>query len=357
MPLPMPRTTLSLLPMSLALSMVLSAAVWANAPVPLLEPETPAADAPPPPTLEVVVVTGIQPGPGLWQVRRGDHTLWIMATLNPLPRRMDWEPRELDALVARADRVLSPPRGSVDSDLGFFGRLGLLPAALRARNNPDGQTLAQVLDPALYQRWEVQKAKYLGGDQGVERRRPLLAAFELMDEALEDLDLKRKNIVWERVERNARRQGRPIVPVRVEAKLDDPRAALREFSEGGLDDSACLEATIARLETDTVAMVERANAWAIGDVATLLERRFDDDIRACVNAVLATDAARKHGLDDLPRRLVDEWVRVAAAALAEATTSLAVADLRLLVADDGLLAGLRAKGYEVIAPELQPHFE
>ena len=52
------------------------------------------------PVLETLVVTGVQPGPGLWQVRHGEHTLWIMGTLSPLPRRMDWEPRELDALVA-----------------------------------------------------------------------------------------------------------------------------------------------------------------------------------------------------------------------------------------------------------------
>lgn len=309
------------------------------------------AAAPPTPVLETLVVTGIQPGPGLWQVRHGGNTLWILGTLSPLPRRIEWEPRELDERVVGADRVLAPPRGSIDTGLNFFGRLGLLPAALRARNLPDDQRLADVLPPELHARWQVQKARWIGEAPALERRRPLFAAFALMEEALEDLDLKRENLAWRRVERIARREGREIVRVQVEATLDDPRQALREFGAGGLDDIGCLEATLARLENDTGVLVERANAWAVGDTATLLERRFDDELRACALAVLATDVARKRGLDRLPQQLVEAWLEAASQALNEVPETLAVVDLRLLVADDGLLAGLRARGYEVLPPD------
>lgn len=302
------------------------------------------------PVLETLVVTGIQPGPGLWQVRHGTHTLWIMGTLSPLPRRMEWEPRELDERVANADRVLAPPRGGIDTGLNLFGRLTLLPAALRARNLPDSQRLADVLPPELYARWQVQKARWIGEAPVLERRRPMFAAFALMEEALEDLDLERENIVWQRVERIARREGREIVRVRVEARLDDPRQALREFNSGGFDDLACLEATLARLEQDTGLLVERANAWAVGDTATLLERRFDDELRACALAVLATEAAKKRGLDTLPQRLVEAWLQAASESLETTANTVAVSDLRLLLADDGLLAGLRARGYLVLPP-------
>lgn len=302
------------------------------------------------PVLETLVVTGVQPGPGLWQVRHGEHTLWIMGTLSPLPQRMEWEPRELDALVAEADRVLAPPRGSVTTGLGLFGQLRLLPAALRARNLPEDQRLVDVLPPELYARWQVQKARWIGESPVLERRRPMLAAFELMEEALDDLDLERENIVWRRVERIARREDREILHIRVEAKLDDPRQALREFTESGFDDTACLDATLTRLENDTGTLVERANAWAVGDTATLLERRFDDELRACMLAVLNTETAKKRGLDNLPQQLVDEWLRVASESLEAKPRTLAVADLRLLLAEDGLLAGLRARGYRVLAP-------
>lgn len=301
-------------------------------------------------TLETVVVTGIQPGPGLWQVRKGDNTLWIMATLRPLPRRMEWEPRELDALVARADRVLTAPGVDVDADIGFFGGLRLLPSALRARNNPDDQTLAEMLPPEIYTRWQAQKAIYLGRDRGIEERRPVFAAYALMEEALEDLDLKRDNIVWDRVERIAKRNDRPIVDVEITITIDDPRDALREFEASQVDDLACMDATLTRLETDTDAMVERANAWAVGDLRTLEDLEFESELRACTLALLDVEALKKRGFADLPMRVIDEWVRVAEESLAEHATTVAVADYQVLTADDGLLAAMRAKGYEIIEP-------
>lgn len=301
-------------------------------------------------TLETVVVTGIQPGPGLWQVRSGENTLWIMATLRPLPRRMEWEPRELDALVARADRVLAAPGVDVDADVGFFGGLRLLPSALRARNNPGGKTLAEVLPPELYARWEAQKAIYLGRDRGIEERRPVFAAYALMEEALEDLDLKRDNIVWDRVERIAKRNDRPILEVDVRIRIEDPRDALREFEAASVDDTACMDATLTRLETDTDAMVERANAWAVGDLRTLEDLEFESELRACTLALLDVEALKKRGFADLPTRVIDGWVRVAEESLAEHATTVAVADYQVLTAEDGLLAAMRAKGYEIFAP-------
>ena len=34
-----------------------------------------------------VLVVGKQPGPGLWRVSKGDHDLWIFATLTPCRNR------------------------------------------------------------------------------------------------------------------------------------------------------------------------------------------------------------------------------------------------------------------------------
>jgi hypothetical protein len=49
-------------------------------------PQTPAETA----TLETVLVTGEQPGPGLWKISRGDHVLWILGAQYPLPKKMTW---------------------------------------------------------------------------------------------------------------------------------------------------------------------------------------------------------------------------------------------------------------------------
>jgi hypothetical protein len=34
----------------------------------------------PPPTLAAVEVAGVMPGPGLWQVRRNGHVIWLIGS-------------------------------------------------------------------------------------------------------------------------------------------------------------------------------------------------------------------------------------------------------------------------------------
>src|SRR5215472_5678631 len=42
--------------------------------------------------MEEVVVEGRHEGPRMWIVRSGDHTLWILGTISPLPKKMVWQP-------------------------------------------------------------------------------------------------------------------------------------------------------------------------------------------------------------------------------------------------------------------------
>ena len=78
--------------------------------------------------MEAVVVTGVQPGPGLWQVRSADgHTLYLLGTQSPLPRRMQWRAQEVRQVLGEAGMVLGPQGVSVDAGVGFFRGLTLLP--------------------------------------------------------------------------------------------------------------------------------------------------------------------------------------------------------------------------------------
>ncbi|MEO5962595.1 MAG: TraB/GumN family protein, partial [Thermomonas sp.] len=117
-------------------------------------------------TEETVIVTGDQPGPGLWLVRKGGHDLWILGTLNPLPAGMQWQSKQVEDVIANAQEVIRPPMVSFDVKAGFFKKLTLLPSMLGARKNPDGRTLEQVVSPQSYARWKVLKARYIGKDGG-----------------------------------------------------------------------------------------------------------------------------------------------------------------------------------------------
>src|SRR5690242_6990029 len=95
--------------------------------------------AAPPDAIDEIVVSGEQPGPGLWKVTKGDHVLWILGTLSPLPKRMTWRSGEVEKVVARAKEVIGQEQ--VIANVGFFRGITLLPSLLRARYNPDGAVL------------------------------------------------------------------------------------------------------------------------------------------------------------------------------------------------------------------------
>ena len=49
--------------------------------------------------LDVVLVTGEQPGPGLWKVSSGDHVLWILGEVAPQPNKVTWRSKRFEALL------------------------------------------------------------------------------------------------------------------------------------------------------------------------------------------------------------------------------------------------------------------
>ncbi|WP_372356280.1 TraB/GumN family protein [Xanthomonas sp. NCPPB 3443] len=300
--------------------------------------------------LEAMVVRGVQPGPGLWKVSKGDHVLWILGTLSPLPKRLQWQSTEVETIIGQSQQVLAAPTVQVDADMGFFGKLTLLPSAMKAMKNEDGRELRDILPADLYARWSVSKARYLGSDRGVERKRPMLAAGELYQAAIKRSGLARSPVVWPVVERAAKRAGIKPTPTALDYKIKDPRQALKEFRAGGMDDTACFRSILVAVERDLPTMVERANAWSVGDVEALRRLPREDPQAACMDAMASSDAARKRGIDDLERRMREHWLGIATAALQRNRSTFAVLPISRLTAPDGYLARLQALGYEVEAP-------
>jgi hypothetical protein len=300
--------------------------------------------------MEVMVVSGVQPGPGMWRVSKGDHVLWVMGTLSPVPKKMTWLSRDVEATIAASQQVLKSPGASVDSDLGIFRSALLVPSLLKARKNPDGATLKDVLPPDLYARWQVLKRKYIGRDAGIEKWRPIFAANELYEAAIKKSGLATSGIVSPVVDKAAKRHDVKIVSPIVRLKVDDPKKAIKEFSGTALGDVECFRKTLDRLETDLTGMTLRANAWAIGDIEALRALPYDDQNRACIRAMLEAGVAQKRGLDTLPQKVEAEWLAAAEAALRNNASTFALLPISELLKPDGYLAKLQAKGYEVEAP-------
>ena len=298
--------------------------------------------------LDAVLVTGEQPGPGMWRISSGGHDLWILGTLSPLPKKMIWRSRHAEDIISRAQEVLAPP--TISFRVGFFKGLTLVPSVLRARKNSDGQTLQDVLPSALYPRWLILKEKYLGGGAGVERHRPSVAAHELFVHALDQSGLSTEDVVWDVVVKAARKQGTPVTPVNLELKDDNPQDTLKQFQQIARDpDVACLTSTIERLETDLQSMRLRANRWALGDLDGLRKLPYADQKITCVNAVASVPALRDR-LFKLREKLSELWIANAQVSLLHNQTTFAVLPLAEIIKPDGWLSRLRAQGLIVQVP-------
>ena len=204
---------------------------------------------------------------GLWRISKGDHDLWIFATLTPLPKQMIWDATDIEKHIGHSQAVLAPPR--IDPHVGFFRGLTLLPSLLRARHNPDGRTLEQVVPHDLYMRWLGLRVKYLGNSSD-EKLRPMLAALDLADNALDKEGLDDDPDIWKRIESISRRARVPIEPVVLDLKIHDEKAYVRDLTQISTErELACLRSVIEHLEKDLPSLRERANLWSLGDVARL----------------------------------------------------------------------------------------
>ena len=303
--------------------------------------------------MDAVVVAGVQPGPGLWKVRRGEHLLYILGTQSPLPKSITWRSDEVDQVLQLADEVLASPGITVDADVGFFRGLTLLPSAMKASKNPDGQKLQDVLPADLYARWSVLKRRYARSDGGIEKKRPLIAAYQLYAEALSDSGMREGGVIDPVIDAALKRRKMKRTPTLLKIKLEDPRAALADFRKESLkpEDLVCFGKTLDVIERDLPQVAARANAWAVGDWTALRSGARQDWQQACASAWFNTETARKRGISDIEARMQARWMEVVEGALQKNRITFATLPVWQLVKPEGYLAALQAKGYEVEAPE------
>ncbi|MBS0215202.1 MAG: TraB/GumN family protein [Proteobacteria bacterium] len=299
---------------------------------------------------DAVTVQGVQPGPGLWQAQKNGHSVWILATVAPLPDNMTWNSKLIRDILADSKEIIYQPSVSIDADIGIFKGLFLFNSLRKMDENPGGQTLQQVLPPAAYARWSPLKARYLANDDKVERKRPMFAAGELLKSVYKAQGLGGRKVVSSVLDEAIKQHGIKVTSTSVKVKIADPGKALKEFANEKLGDEGCLSSAMALAEHDLPAIKARANAWARGDVARLRQLPIADTSSDCVQALMDARVASSRGITNLPARFKDNWLKAMDAAVANNDTSLAVVSLDRLVGKEGYLDALRARGYEITEP-------
>lgn len=306
--------------------------------------------------LDEVVVTGEQPGPGLWRVSRepGEGEVWILATVVPLPRDMQWNAGQVEQILATADEVIAP--ASIEMDIGASDMLkmaSLARAANAAIKLPDRERLQDRVPAEHYAHWSRLKARHLPDDHKLERQRPVFASQTLFYAAIRDAGLTRSNVAWARVsELAADRELRVVAPtIRPPLAIDRKayRSGIRALAESRVDDMTCFIATMDSLEADVAHFTRAANAWATGDLERLLPMELAAPVPACKPVYDRAMSFQQR--PELLGQALEAWRAAVEAAVAERRTALAVLPLADLVGTQGVLAQLRASGHKVEAPE------
>src|SRR5882672_647953 len=191
------------------------------------DPPSSMPDADEPPT-EEVVVEGKHEGPRMWRVAKGDHVLWVLGTISPLPRKMTWQSDSVETVLQETQEVL-PAWPSIGVGANPFTALRLYFTWRKIQKSPDHMKLQEQLPPQLYARFCALKARFAPRDKSLEELRPMLAGGKLLDAALDASGLTMRNEVQQTVLKLARKEGVKIHQTKM--KISDPVDVLKDLGE------------------------------------------------------------------------------------------------------------------------------
>jgi uncharacterized protein YbaP (TraB family) len=284
-------------------------------------------------TVEEVLVTGEHPGPGMWKVAHGENSLWILGTHAPLPQRLIWRSQEVEFAISEAQQVL----GNYSASLTMRGGNPL---------NMKGKPLRRVLTRRAYSQWQSLKRKYIGRNDDIETALPVTAALVLRSNALAQAGLANADSVLYELHRLANAYHVPVTDDHQVTKVIAGMPADAASERKGVE---FLLSTMKNLEADLKTARVRANAWAVGDIEALRAQAAADTTAAQLYASswpYLTDAE----LAALTVETDTRWLNAAERALRHNQTTVATLPIFMLLRPDGLLASLRARGFEVIEP-------
>jgi uncharacterized protein YbaP (TraB family) len=300
-------------------------------------------------SLNNVVVVGSVPGPDLWKVSNGENVLWILGTLSPLPKKIEWNSKPIEKVIQNSQALLLPP--TLTADIGFFKAVSLARTALGVKKNPNKQKLKDLMSDELYARWLILKNIYMPKDKSIEKTRPIIASSKLYEKAIKKSGLKESDDVTKRVKRYSKKYHLEILTPKLVVELNEPKAALKKLKKTDISDLECFSKTLERLEVDLESMKSRAIAWSYGDIEQIKALPFADRNQACSSAFLDSQFAQDLGLEDIRTKLRELWLNEAKKSLKQNKSTFAILSISQLLNSDGILKDLQAQGYRIEEPK------
>jgi hypothetical protein len=279
--------------------------------------------------VEELVVTARHPAPAWWRVEKDGATVWILGAPDiPIPPDVSWRRDDLEARLKGANTLIVGERlqaGLTD----IFGLIGLW-NQLHAKTDMEA-TLA----PRLRARFVAERTRLGKGPEPYAHWRPMVAGQILVRDARPAGSIE----VGRQIRAAAKQAGVAANPSGKYDLVPFARTALASMTPPR--EGECLAAALDDAEAGAEAYRAAAVGWARGDVAAALKapRHFD----RCLLLMA--------GGPDLWRRSTDDEADAIVKALETPGHAVAVAPLRRLLAKDGLIDSLKARGLKVIGPD------
>ncbi len=292
----------------------------------------------PPQVLEDVVVTGERTGPEMWHVHRGTGELWILGSMSPLPKGITWRSKQLEQVLDGTNQVLLPK----PFEIGIVRVLWLLITERDVLMLPGGKRLKEVMPPALHARFAAQRAKYTNDPEKWERYRPIIASAFLQQAAFHQVGLSTRLDLGAAVRALAGKHHVRIEELKI-AGVRDFLDALKTMPPA--TENACVEASLTTIEKDLPRLVDRAQAWATGNLERIGSLHEPPEVDACRAAL-----DEGSGASDLIATLRRTWLDRMERYLDAGSVTVAVVNIDLLLEKGGLLEKLQARGYTIDPP-------
>lgn len=292
----------------------------------------------PPQMLDEVIVTGERTGPGMWHVHRGTAQLWILGSMSPLPKGITWRSKQLEQLLDSTNQVLVPK----PFEIGIARVLWLLITERSLLMIGGGKRLKDVMPPSLYARFSVQRVKFGDDADKWERFRPLIASAFLQRAAFHTVGLSTRLDLGAAVRILAKKHNVRVEEIKI-AGVHDVLDALKTMPPA--TENACVEASLVTIEKDLPRLVDRAQAWAAGNIERIASLHEPPEVDAC-RAALDEGV----GASDLIAQVRRTWLESMEKYLHGGGVTVAVVNMDMLLEKGGLLDELRAKGYDIDVP-------
>jgi uncharacterized protein YbaP (TraB family) len=296
------------------------------------------------PELETVLVTGERPGPGMWKIKEDGNVLWILGTYGPLPAKVTWRSSEVEKVIANSREIYTG--GGFETR--FSGNRSEGKRLMDALQIGDGKALKDVVPLDLYVQFSALNQKYGHGGTSLHNFRPFYAGQQLTRQAIKGFNLTSDGGVDKTLRRLAKQHRVKIHSLTLRDAESAPQAIAELGALSREKDIPCFQSQLAKLESTINEAVIRANAWSVGDIATLREAfatTTENSADPCLDLLGLLNPLKEGSIE--ADRLEDDALR---SALSKNQSTLAVIRIERLLRPQGLLERFRAAGYEIGEP-------